>query len=266
MTMTRWNVPGTVWVLVWSVVCMLSPAAHAYILPARHYLKQYLKSRSSVQKMHIRQTTTWWHQGRKVSFEERVWIRTPSQIRVERWSQNKRLQVDVWNATEHLQWKKGGTTQRKKRRVVPLYDLFGVEPSGASYGNLYTVLRYMRIFYKGRRKWSRTSDYLEQLNVHLTWFQQTPTVVLGRPFAKGRTTHQFWMHKKHYYPMRYIVGTQKKKAQLDIRFFDYHIQSGRALYPGRIAVYQNGKMTRQTLVSKVDTKVSIPSRLFTQTP
>lgn len=257
------------WSLVWAVgvlVCLITGTAWAYILPARYFFKEYSKSRSRASKMSIKQTTTYWNGTQKQTFEQRLYIRAPGKVRLETWRTNKRIQVEVWTGSQYLLWRKGQTLKRKRRRVQPRFDLFAVERSGSGYGNIRTLLRYMRINYQGVKKWDRDSDYMEQLNVSLTWFGRAPAVVMGAKPTKGAASNQLWFHKKQIYPVRYVAGWNGKTGNVDWRFLEYHVRNGVGVYPGRVRLYKRGKLAMESLVYHVDLTSSVPKRLFSQVP
>lgn len=258
---------ATKWLVLLGLGCVLAfgQQAWGYILPVRHYFKQYLTSRAYLPRLTIKQTTTEWVGGKKQTYEERVWIRVPAQVRVERWVKGERVRVDLWRKTEHLLWKKGGSTTTNKRRPQVAYDLFAVERTGSGYASLRNLVRWLRVSYGGLRRWSRDSDYREQINVHLSWFQQAPTVVFGRKPTKSQSSNQLWFHKKHVFPVRFLGGYSPSGARVDVRFLDYHVRGGVSAFPGRTLTYRNGRLVKQVLVYSVKT-TSIPSSLFMQVP
>jgi len=239
------------------VICGVVGVAEGYILPVRYFLGMYAKQRRSLTRLKIAQTTTTWRKGAATTVEERLYIRVPAQVRLERWRGGKRVKVDIWRGKTHLQWRPGAAPKTAKRRVQRRFDLFAIEPTGSGFGSIRALLRMMRIRTRGATKYSRHTDYREQHHVRLAWFQHAPAVAMGK-------RNQIWFHKKKVYPVRLLAGVTKAGAKYDLRFYDYYYQAGTPVFPGRIELYRNGKKTAQTLVYRVQTGVSVPQSLFSR--
>jgi hypothetical protein len=195
-------------------------------------------------------------------FDERLWVRVPGQVRLERW-QNKQLQqVDIWSGEQWIHWRRGGKVQKKPRTPQPQFDFFGIETSGSSYGSLSTILRLMNVNYTGVQRANRDSDYLEPLRISLAWFGNGPVVVFGAA-ARQRKPNQLWLDKFTLMPVRFL-GRLEQSVQLDVQFLDYISHLGRPVFPGRIELYRDGKLHTQTKVNRVQVLSSLPNKLFSQ--
>ncbi len=235
--------------------------AEAYILPARFYLAKYARTRASFRRLRIKQMTTSLVQGKKQKREEVLYLQSPGNIRLEQRHKGRLVQVDIWAGKSWLHWKKGEAT-RRRRRPNPRLDLFAVESSGYGYGSIRSLLRRMRVFYRGSQTWDKSSDYREQNRVGLTWFVGHPVVILGAQ-RKDQKQNQLWLDKSRFVPLRFVGQLRKKGPIWDIRYLDYNKIGGRAVFPGRVEVYRNGKLTSRTLVYQIK-QGSLPAHIFSR--
>lgn len=243
----------------------VSPS-HAYILPARFYLSELAKQRGHFRKLRIKQTTTYFTGSGSVgeTVEEILSIQCPGEIRLEQYRQSALVGVEVWSGNTWQRWKKSTEqSTREERKPHPRFDFFAVESSGDGYGNIVSLLNKMYVRYRGARRWSQHSDYAEQLYVGLRLQAGRVAVVLGTRATRSQR-NQFWIDKKWRVPVRFVGRLQEKGSLYDIRFLDYILQSGRPAFPGRVEVYENGKLTLRTLIYHVEKVRSFPAQTFSR--
>lgn len=265
--MRRWLGQHTAMVgLLLGIVLVMATPALAYILPAKFYLNKTSSQRAKFRRLRVKQTTTVIKDGSKVEYEETVWFSSPGKIRRERFLGGKKVQVDVWSDTNWMQWRKStGETKRGARTPQPALDLFAVEPSGSGFGGIYGMMAKLGVNWRGQKQWSRFNDYRVQTRVGLGLLQGNIAVVLGTSDPKSKR-NQMWLDSKRYVPLRFVGKLGTDPTLVDVKFLDYIEQTGKAVFPGRIEVFWNGKLRSQTLVSEAKKLRSIANNKFSQLP
>lgn len=265
--MQSWNVKRA-WVVGLLLLAGLAIAtpAFSYILPAKFYLKKVSAHRYKFRRLRIKQMTTLFRNGKSVTYDETVWFSAPGKVRRDRFLKGNRIQVDVWNDTSWKQWRKStGQTKSGDRLPQPRFDLFSVEPSGTGFGGLFGMMSKLGVRYRGTRRWSKFNGYRIQTSVGLRLFQGNISVVLGAVSPKSKA-NQVWLDAKRNVPLRFIGRLKENGPVVDVKFLDYVIQTGLAVFPGRIERTFNGKLQLRSLVSEVKKLRSIPSSKFQQIP
>ncbi|MCB9643300.1 MAG: hypothetical protein H6728_09515 [Myxococcales bacterium] len=239
--------------------------AEAYLLPSRFYLRKMVSVRSLMRRLKVSMTVDTLESGKMRRSEAVLWLRAPGQIRLEYKKDGKNKRVEVWRKSEYVRWDQGGQAQTAAREPNPLFDFFAIGGDGVRYGRVQSLLALSGVNFEGTQRFERESDYNEPLRMSFSWFVGRPVVVFGAPFGK-RKPNQLWIDKEHAYPARFLGRLKKGGVLWDIRFLDYH-RSGRGyLFPGRIEVYRDGKLTKRFLSYRVEAGASVAKTLFDQVP
>lgn len=262
---TRWALSACVGVLVWSVIA--KAGVWAYILPANFHLRKFVKERTKIRTLQARLQTTYIDGDNKRVVDERLFIRLPGEIR---WEQRigktpKLVAVTVWTPNSAKVWKRGAGVKTIKRTPQPRFDFFAVSSSGAKFASVYYLLGRLRVRYRGTSLYDRLSDYREQRRVGLAWGNAGPAIVLGATGSK-KTVNQFWLDKRHRYPVRFLGSVRKGGPRYDVWYKDYHKTALGYVFPGRTLVYANKRLVVESLLYRIKVNPTLSGRLFQKMP
>ncbi len=244
--------PRLLRVLLALLALAIAAPAHAYLLPASFLIRQMAERRAKGEVKDCVVQLTAELEGRDEPVDERIYVKNPERMRLER---------DLGEGASYV------VVEKEGKRAEG--DTTAVKPSK----NPSTELLATLLMPRGREPEdmaARTISILQGLGIEtkvigITIYgkdaRETAYTIGAKPTETEKP--QLWVDSTTFLPVRLIsyVDEGGKKVRYESRFFDYQSGSG-DFFPRIIENYRAGKLVRRAEVGDVKVNQELPETLF----
>lgn len=234
------------------VVIALATPAHAYLLPANFLIRQMAERRAKAEVKDCVVQLTADMDGRDEPVDERIYVKNPERLRLER---------DLGENSNYVVVEKEGKRAEGDTAAVKLSK----NPS--------TELLATLLMPRGKEPEdmaARTISVLQGLGIEtkvigITIYgkdaRETAYTIGAKPTETDKP--QLWVDSTTFLPVRLISYQDEggKKVRYESRFFDYQSGAG-DFFPRIIENYRAGKLVRRAEVGDIKVNQDLPETLF----
>lgn len=234
------------------VLSSVASTAQAYLLPADYLLQQMIERRRRTELKDLTVQLTAEIAGNDATVEERIYLKTPERLRVER-----ELAEGLSIYVEREGRRAGGTDGGLKRLDGASPDMLPklLMPRGASTDEALARLT-------SDLKTIGIDTSVVSLTIYGADVREAAYVIGARPWEKDKP--QLWLDQASYLPVRIVtmVPESGKRVRRETRLLEYGSSGTGDWFPRVIEDYRGAELVRRAEVTDIKANQSLPETLF----